>query len=559
MISTDAKSSRSWHTVMPFLLLAIAGFLVYFNALHGAFIWDDEVLVKNNLAIRDWSKLPDLFTQDWGGGHSYGFYRPLTMLSYAVDYASGKLDSRSYHLSNIFLHVLTSFSIYFLIHLLFKNRLLALCAGLLFVVHPIHTEAVAYISGRADSLAALFIILSFIFYIRYLESGSKRLFWFILIWYAFALLSKENSLIFPVLLLLYHYAFKKSFKIKELLPIVGLVFVYLFLRFAVLKLPVSRAYITTQWQYSLRQVPGFFVAIVAYIRLLFFPVNLHMDYGDMLFRPADLRVIAGVAVSLSLLIYAFRKRNSNVLFFFSVCWFFIALLPSSSIYPVTAFYMAEHWLYLPSIGFFIIVSKGLADLYTCKKARIFELFFAIIIVAYSCLTIMQNIYWRDPVSFYTRTLKFAPSSARVYNNLGYVYADSGKYPEAMAMYKKAIAINPNYADAYNNLGVACMNLNKNEEAIAAYKKAIEINPGSANPYDNLGIVLSQSGKSAEALASFKQAIEIDPHFGDAYFNAALEYLFQKQYTLAIQYCDKARVLGYQVPRRLLKILEPYRK
>jgi superkiller protein 3 len=279
----------------------------------------------------------------------------------------------------------------------------------------------------------------------------------------------------------------------------------------------------------------------------------------MLFRPADLRVIAGVAVSLALLIYAFRKRNSNVLFFFSVCWFFIALLPVSSIYPVNAFYMAEHWLYLPSIGFFIIVSKGLADLYTCKKARIFELFFAIIIVAYSCLTIMQNIYWRDPISFYTRTLRYIPSSARVYNNLGYTYFCLGKYSEAIAIYNKAIAINPKYAEAYDNLGVACMNLNKHEEAINAYKRAIEIKPKFANPYNNLGIALSQAGKSAEALASFKQAIEIDPHFGDAYFNAALEYLFQKQYSLAIQYCDKARVLGYQVPRRLLKILEPYRK
>jgi hypothetical protein len=115
-----------------------------------------------------------------------------------------------------------------------------------------------------------------------------------------------------------------------------------------------------------------------------------MDYGDIRFSPFDYRVIAGVAVTAWLAAYSFLKKEKNPLFFFSVGWFFLALVPVSDIYPVNAFYMAEHWLYLPSLGFFIILSKALIDIYAAKGIKFFALFCAAAI-GYACLTILQTI------------------------------------------------------------------------------------------------------------------------------------------------------------------------
>jgi tetratricopeptide (TPR) repeat protein len=556
------KFFKNWNIVITFVLFAIMGFIVYANALKGGFIWDDELLVQDNMVIRGLSKMPDFFTQDISGRqdvHRYGFYRPLTMMTFAIDYASGKSNVEIYHLTSIILHILSAFSIYLLVNLLFRERLISLLTGTLFLIHPVQTEAVTYISGRADLLVSLFIISSLIFYIKYLESKSKRLYGLLLISYVFALLSKENSLIFPAILLLYHYGFRKGFKIREFSPILGLTFLYIFLRFTLLASLLPETDIT-QWRALFGRVPGFFVAIASYIRILFFPFDLHMEYGNMSFSLYDFRAILGAVISIVLLIYAFRKRNRDALFFFSACWFFIALLPSSSIYPVNAFFMAEHWLYLPSLGFFIIISKWLTDLYSFKKFRMLALFCIFSISAfYSYLSIMQNYYWRDPVIFYTRTLKYGPGIARTYYNFGNAYYRLGNYPEAVAMYKKAIEIKPGYCNAYNNLGNAYYRLGNYPEAVVVFKKIIEIDPGYYRAYNNLGTAYSNLGNYPEAAVVYKKAIEMKPDYAMAYFNLATAYFDTKQYKLSIQYCDGALELGYKVPLHFLRHLAPYRK
>jgi protein O-mannosyl-transferase len=468
MNSTKIKLPSNWKILVISLLFVVLGFSVYYNVLTGGFIWDDEVLVQNNRAIRDLSGIPNLFTKDIGG--NYKFYRPMFMVVYAIEYAFFGLNVQVYHFVNILIHIITALSVYYLVYLFFGNQTAALFCGLLFLIHPVQTEAVAYISGLADPLGALFIIWSFIFYIKYFESGKKLFYWLILISYTLALLSKENSLILPVVLLLYHYVSKVKFKIKQFFPILCLVFLYLFLRLIFFK-PA----LLMQWGFLLKRLPGFFAAIANYIKILFLPLDLHMEYGNKIFHFYDPRVIIGAVLTVAILIYAFLKRNKNTLFFFSVAWFFITLLPYSNIYPLNAF-MAEHWLYLPSIGFFIIISKWLADLYACKKLRILSIILMLVLsVAYFYLTTKQNNYWRNPIAFYNRTLEYAPGSGRIYYNLGNVYYNSGNYKQAIEMYKKAIEIKSDYGDAYFNLTQAYLKTRQYQQAIESCDKAFKLN------------------------------------------------------------------------------------
>lgn len=513
----------SVHLVAIFLI-AVLGFAVYANSLDGEFILDDISLVRDNVYIRNFSRAPKIITENIaaGAGRKSAFYRPLQIFTYMADYAIWKLNVKGYHLTNILLHILAALCVYYLANLLSEDRFLALLAGALFVVNPVHTEAVTYISGRSDSLALIFMLFSFIFYLKCFSGKNIKIYILMVLSYALALLSRETSLILPVLLLVYHYTYKKKIRVREFLSVAGIALIYILLRLTALKslslhadLPVPTG--------LFQRIPGFFVAVANYIRLLILPFNLHIEYGNILFGLSYPGAIVGILLSSLLLIYAFMKRKDNGLISFSIFWFFAALLPVSNLYPVNA-YMAEHWLYLPSIGFFLILGKTLSYLYKRRGFKVFALFFAAgLLFFYSYLTVKQNNYWREPVVFYKRTLKYAPPSSRMLNNLGTIYCNSGRNEEAIPQFKKAIKINPNYADAYNNLGIAYNNTGRTEDAIAAFEKSAELDPGYADTYYNLGIAYGKLGRLKEAIAAFEKSIEIYPDFTAAYNNIGVAY------------------------------------
>lgn len=574
------------------VLIILLGIGVYINSLNSSFLWDDIYLIKDNTYIKSFANIDRFFTEDIeaGAGSKSCFYRPIQMFSYMLDYRLWKLDVRGYHFTNIILHILVALSFFRLVSMLFSNKLLSLLSSLLFLIHPIHTESVSYISGRADVLSTLFMLSSFVFYIRYIQLKKKIFYIIMVLSYILAVLSKENSLVFPALLLLYHYSFNKKIKIKQFLPILVIAAAYILLRLTVFKDLLPHLAHTTTW---LQRIPGFFVAITSYIRLLFLPFGLHMEYGDKLFSINNPKAIIGIVLIIFLLTYAIRIRRRKKLVFFSISWFFLALLPSSNVYPIKS-YMAEHWLYLPSFGFFLIIAGVLSSFYKredLKKASICCMF--VLIAFYSYLTIKQNTYWQQPIYFYERTLRYSPDSARVYNNLGFeyykidekdkamdlyqraieldpllsrayynqgiAYYTKGKYPEAINSYKKALEIDPNYVEACNNLGIVYSRTGNAEEAISLYKKAIELNPNYARTYTNLGNTYGIMGKPQKSIAAFKKALEINPGYGLACYNLALTYFRQKQYIMAIQYCDKAVKLRHRIDPKFIKLLDPYRK
>ena len=284
-----------------------------------------------------------------------------------------------------------------------------------------------------------------------------------------------------------------------------------------------------------------------------------MGYGNKVFAFNHPQALLGILILSSLAIYVFKKRRSRDLIFFSIAWFFLALLPVSNLYPIKS-YMAEHWLYLPSIGFFLILAKGLSYLYKTKSFRIFALIFiTVLLILYSYLNIRQNNYWQDPVVFFERAIKYAPNSTELYNNLGLAYDISGKEYDTIPLYKKAIELDPNNSDAYSSLGNAYKKRKRYQEAIASYKKAIGLKPNYANPYFNLGVAYYDMGTKDEAIASYKKAIELNPNRGDAQNNLAVVYYDKKQYAIAAKHCNRALELGFKVHPGFLKALEPYRK
>ena len=539
-------------------LIIIMGFAAYANSLTGKFIWDDEYLVANNFYITSFKNLPMIFTKDIGLGAftQYGSYRPFQMLTYMIDYSVWGLNVTGYHLTNTLLHILVALAVYWLITILFNKRTISFFTAILYVIHPVHTEAVSYISGRADSLAALFMLLSIIFYITQLRANTVFISILMILSYIVAILSRENALILPILLVLYHYVFKSKVKIKPFLTIVSIVFGYIVLRTLVLK---SISFPGLNFNILFLRIPGLFVAIINYLRLLFLPFNLHMDYGNAIFHLTDLRAISGLAITSLLILYIFQKRNNNRLVSFSIAWFFINLLPVTNIYPAQISYMAEHWLYLPCMGFALAVASVLYGiLNTTKKYRIFTyIFIGIYFSFYFYLTVRQNEYWQVPIRFYEKTAEYSPNKATAYTLLCSGYIDIGNNEKAVQACAKAIQINPHISRVYYNLGNAYSNIGKNEEAIKAYQKEIINDPGFLEAYNNLAAMYTTIGKIDEALALWNKIVRLNPDFVIAYFNLSKFYFSQGHYDLAVTHCNEVIKRGYKVDPKFLKLLEPY--
>ena len=517
------EEKNKTYNIFPIILIAVLGFLIYANSVEGKFIWDDRYLIKENIYIKNPADLPKLLTKNigMGAGLKSASYRPLQMLTYAANYRLHGLDTRGYHFTNILFHILAALALYYFLSAIFNNRNLSLIAALLFVSHPIHTEAVSYISGRADPMALFFMLLAF--------TGP-------IFFYVLALFSRESALIFPFLLFLYYYAFGKKIERRRFFSVVAVSCVYVALRMFIIKTNLPSDTCDTTF---FERLPGFFVAITEYFRLLLWPFELHMEYGDRIFGMAEPKALLGAAITIFLLGCAFRKRRENKVLFFSVSWFFITLLPSSNLYPINA-YLAEHWMYVPSIGFFLLLANGILSSPRKRGSKLWIPAFAgMTIIFYSSLTIMQNNYWKEPIAFYNKTLEYAPDSFRVHNDLGIEYYEMGEKEKAARAYERAIELDPKPARAHNNLGVVYKNLGKIDKALGSFEKAVALDPGLAEAYNNLGVAYDEKGKKEKAIEAYKKAIELDPNPAEAYSNLGNIYSSRRQYKEAIRCYEKA--------------------
>ncbi len=544
---------------LPSLLIILFGILLYSNVINGKFIWDDNLLLVENRYVTSGSGISEIFTRDigTGSGVKFNYYRPLQIFSYKIEHAIWGLDPRGYHIVNIALHLSVALCVLYLAFFFSGDKVFSFLSALVFVSHPAQTETVAYISNRGDLLCALFFMLAFISYLNYVKHKSISLYALMLVSYLFSLFSKENALMFIGVLLIYHYAFKEKLKIKYFLLPLAITVTYLFFRIIFLKPILSE---TSSIQAVAGRALGFFAAVTNYIGLLVLPFGLHFDYGSKTFAFRDPRVILGVILICLLIIYAAANRNKNRIISFSILWFFVMLLPAANIYPKTAFYMAEHHLYMPLAGFSLIFAYYLSRLYKKNAHRMtVACIMAAVFIFYGFLTIRQNNYWRDPVYFYLKTLQFNPASATACYNLGKEYERAQDDRMAIAIYKKTIELDSKYDNAYNNLGVIYNRLNNNKEAMEMFRKALEINPKSASAYANLGALYYLQNKQEEAVSYLKKALEVEPGYASAHYNLAVVYYHQKEYSLAIEHCDRALKEGYNVSPEFLSLLMPLRK
>ena len=467
------------------LLFAVT-FLVYCNTLLNGLFFDDQQFIYENQAVQNFT-ISDFFTQSLttGGGQLSNYYRPLLFTSFSLEYQLFGANGFIYHFSSLIIHICGGIVLFLFLHKLFKSRSLALLTSTLWLIHPIQTEAVSYASGRGDPLSFFFVILTL-----YLSLfSSTKIYIAALCTLVLALLSKELALVTPFLLFITRMVVQKNsttqtlfISFKKAFPFFIIAGSYFLLRLTVLNFADTLNFYNGENIYSgslYVRLLTFFELLPQYLSLLLFPKDLYMERDSNISIQATLSVISVLSFLgvLFLSIFSLVKRKSFPLLFFSVAWFGISFLPTMGIIPINGIFY-EHFLYYPSVGFFLLCSYLFIKLYK-KVSSLWQNILLIFLLGIFCLlglrTISRNAEWRDAITFYEQTLTFA-KSARIYNNVAMSYAESGQPEKAITAYTTAISLSDTYPETHYNLGNTYRELKKYKEAESSYKKALELSP-----------------------------------------------------------------------------------
>lgn len=516
--------------IKKILLIFVLGFAVYFPSLFFDFTYfDDQVLILENLSFL--KKLSN-FWRVFGGEvfhpyQSFGFYyRPILTLSFMIDARFSAASPFFYHFSNIIYHLIASFLLFLFLKKISKKENLSFILTLVFLVHPVLTQAVSWIPGRNDSLLTIFTLCCFLSLMEYLNNERRLLMiFFHFIFFFLALLTKESSLAIPFLSIIFIIFFNFQ-KIFFLLPLfVG--WWVMSLLWIILRINAIKNMFYLSFQQMINSLILNSPALIQYMGKAFFPINLSVlpTIKDTSF------LWGGIAFLILILVFIFLKKEIK-LFVFGLLWFVLFLIPNF-IRPdpqITADFL-EHRIYLPLIGFFI----SLLSFIKLKEDGWHNFIFYFLILIFALMTFFHQFKFKNRLVFWQSAVISSPNSSLAHRNYGVMLYFEKKFSEAEKEYFKALKINPKEPMVYNNLGVIYMNQKKWEKAIESFKKELEINPNYDHALYNLGVVYYQIKEEEKARNLWEKVIEVNPYYLSAYLNLANYYQKQNQKEKTIYY------------------------
>jgi Flp pilus assembly protein TadD len=524
------------------LLLAAIGFVVRVPALQGQLIWDDQYLARDNPFIKSPWLVLEAFRHYLFLDSFSAHYRPVQNLSLMLDYAFWNANIFGFHLTNVLLHVLSGTLLYFLLRRLvgglrqttakFDNSVFAFLIAAIWIVHPVHSAAVDYISGRADSLSFTFACggwLLFLYAREYQNRWARiSLDGCALLFALLALCSRESACIwislFTLHLLFFEKRFSRQAKGAAVIGCITVLALYAGLR----QLPEQRLNPAPSmgWSQPVRAML-IFRALGDYGRLLVFPSNLHMErtvFSSAAFQSAKARAdflgfeylsILGLGVLVLLGGLAMRRSPAQRLRVFGAMWFAVAFLPISNVVDLNAT-VAEHWLYLPSVGFFIFLAGCVLDL-PLRFRQITVAFALILVGAFGIRSFNRSSDWVNAETFYERTAAAGGTSCRVSVNLGLIYTGRGQYEKAERLFREVLKIQPDYTIARNNLAGVLGHLGKEQDAERVLADATRGAHESKKDYPrtwiaamNFAHMLDTHGDATGALNVLKKACDDYP-------------------------------------------------
>jgi len=513
------KVAKSNNNLYIFIILIITA-IVYFKTLNYDFTnWDDKTYLHENPFIKDLSSngIVKIFSSNY-----FGNYHPLTTLSYALEFNFFGLNPRIFHLNNLLLHLINIFLVFLFIKSLTERVEIPIITALLFALHPLHVESVAWIAERKDVLYTLFFLASLIFYLKYLKekSGIKYLF-IVFIFFICSLLSKSAAVTLPVIMLLTAYYYKKKIVIKDflhLIPFFILSFIFGIIAINTQVEAIGNLFTLYPGINRILIVP---YTIYYYIIRFFLPFNLTALHGfpplNNGFLPLEY-YIAPVVMLIIVSLFFFIKRGLRHHLLFGFLFFLVSLILVIQIIPLGQAVVAERYTYVPYIGLSFIIAHGYVYLQKNISKNILLSTGIIYIIFFVATTWQQTKTWENSEILWTKVLNVYPDNQIAYNNRGLYRSEKGMVKEAFSDFNRLIEINPDYKDVFNNRATACFKIKDYNCVVSDLNEAIKRKPDVSKLYNNRGLAKSLLGNYKDAVDDYNKAIGIDPKYKDAFNN-----------------------------------------
>jgi len=542
-VATDSPG-HGWSACLLLLLLVAATLAAYYPAWHGGILWDDD----RHITRSDLRSAEGLWRIWFDPGATQQYY-PLMHSAFWVEHKLWADDTLGYHLVNIIVHALMAFLVAVILRRLAVPG--AILAALIFALHPIQVESVAWISELKNTLSGVFYFGAALTYLRFDESRLKRHYALALALFVLALLSKTVTATLPAALLVVFWwrRGKLSWR-RDALPLVpwfalggaaGLVTAW-----------IERSMVGAQGsEYQFTLIERCLIAgrvIWFYIGKLFWPANLMFNYPRW---QVSQRVLWQYLYPLALVallgaLWLLRKRSraplAALLFF---CGSLFPVMGFFNVYPFRYSFVADHFQYIASIGIIALVAASLMNLvarfhFQPRMATVCTML--LLGGALAVPTWSQSRQYVDGITLYRGILSRNPASWMARNNLGNVLQTLGRFDDAVAQYNETLRLKPDFADAYNNLGDALQKQGRLAEAATAYQEALRLDPALAGAHYNLGNTLRDLGRLEEAVSQFNAAIMEEPGLAEAHCNlgVALDALGRGNEAVA-EFKDAARL------------------
>ena len=561
------------------LVLILIGFIFYSNSFFNEYALDDGIVIeKNGYVQQGFRGIPKILTTDAydsfyksmnaGQQLSGGRYRPLSIVSFAIEqqfFGSKKSPTQQAsptelaslrHVVNVLFYILSIVVLlFFLRTFIFENNtFVAFVISLLFLIHPIHTEVVANVKSRDEILSFLFIILTFIKSLRYVETGRKKELFMGLFYYFLALLSKEYAITLVVLIPLLLYI-KKNSSIKQsflsALPFFALAMAYLLIRFSivgkganientdVLNDPFKFASPDEKWATKIE-------ILNHYLRLLIYPHPLSSDYSYSTIpyiKFSDPRVWLSVFIHLSMVVMMVLLFFKRSIFAFALAFYLIHLVLISNFLMDIGATMGERLIYHSSFGFCMLLGALAAWILQQIKIKtttnvVGAVLASVIVIWCGKATIARNAEWENDTSLFIADAEKVPNSVLVNGNAGKAYIDLSEMLENKSQEKelvtksiyylnRSVTTHKGYVNGYLNLGVAYFKLHDYDKAKDCWDKAKAIYPSNPFLKRNMGLLGQVYYRDAmnvgmkqpkEAIRLLEKAIEADPDNPDYWYN-----------------------------------------
>jgi len=513
------------------IAVAVLAFLCYGNNLGHDWAYDDHEYITENEFVTTPGKVADIFSTTYlygvDGIHT-GLYRPVTVFSYAVNTAVTGLRPSLFHLVNDLLHVVNSVLVLLVLTAFLGGSDTVFFAALLFAAHPLHTEAVTNIIGRAELLSFMFMMFSLLTY-AYRERRRILYYPLSLAFFLLALMSKEIPAVLPAIILLDVLGNKARGEIRHIKHGISeaagffiVLMIYMLIRHAV----ISNGGTVPAVMFSdnplvgmsfIERLPTAFTVVFRYTFLLVFPLTLSADYSYNQVPVAEswqsMTAIAGLVLAAAFAAVSVKLMKRSHAWYLGILLLGLPFVVVSNIFFTTGTIMGERLMYIPSLGFVLLLALTAVWLFrdALKRPRMLRWAMLLIVALYSGRTLARNPDWKDNETIFPKTAETAPNSVKSAYNYALVLRAQGRLSEAIDRYRHAVSIWPEHQRAWFNLGNTLSENGQYDEAVDAYQRALEILPSDADALHNLALTYKRMKQPEKAVEAFKRILLMKPY------------------------------------------------